>query len=217
MPKDRSTLRLRAPPPSAAHGNGRPQACLPCELSGCFPVPSDFSAGTVPQPVRSHRGAYVRPAGARGRKRFSTLSTGQGAALLRPARRIASLGRRRSVDSSSREGSCALHAALFAGRTMRIVGNHRGARTICLALVAGLLAFEAVLALAAGAVGIPGLFLVRFRTGAMTRRRRSVRQAKTAARAWSPSSPKSLVRRSQARPLDEWPSRARHAGRRAQP
>jgi hypothetical protein len=49
----------------------------------------------------------------------------------------------------------------FAGRTMR-VGNHRGARPISLALVAGLVAFEAVLALGAGAVGIPGVLLVRF-------------------------------------------------------
>ncbi len=45
---------------------------------------------------------------------------------------------------------------------MRAVGNHRGARTISLALVAGLVAFEAVLALGAGAVGIPGLLVVRF-------------------------------------------------------
>ena len=45
---------------------------------------------------------------------------------------------------------------------MREVGNHRGARTISLALVAGVFAFEAALALGAGAVGIPGLFLLRF-------------------------------------------------------
>ena len=45
---------------------------------------------------------------------------------------------------------------------MRAVGNHRGARTISLALVAGLLGFEAVLVFGAGAVGIPGLALVRF-------------------------------------------------------
>jgi len=48
---------------------------------------------------------------------------------------------------------------------MRAVGNHRGARTISLALVAGLVAFEAVLALGAGAVGIPGLVVVRFADG----------------------------------------------------
>jgi hypothetical protein len=48
---------------------------------------------------------------------------------------------------------------------MRAVGNHRGARTISLALVAGLVAFEAVLVLFAGAVGIPGLYLVRFADG----------------------------------------------------
>jgi hypothetical protein len=45
---------------------------------------------------------------------------------------------------------------------MRALVNHRGARTIGLALVAGLLAFEAVLALHAGAVSLPGFFLVRF-------------------------------------------------------
>jgi hypothetical protein len=45
---------------------------------------------------------------------------------------------------------------------MRALVNHRGARTISLALVAGLLAFEAVLALHAGAVGVPGFFLLRF-------------------------------------------------------
>ncbi len=45
---------------------------------------------------------------------------------------------------------------------MRALVNHRGARTISLALVAGLLAFEAVLALHAGAVGLPGFFRVRF-------------------------------------------------------
>ncbi len=48
---------------------------------------------------------------------------------------------------------------------MRAVGNHRGARPISLALVAGLVAFEAVLALGAGAVGIPGVLLVRFAGG----------------------------------------------------
>jgi hypothetical protein len=51
---------------------------------------------------------------------------------------------------------------------MRAVGNHRGARTISLALVAGLVAFEAVLALGAGAVGIPGLLVVRFAEVART-------------------------------------------------
>jgi hypothetical protein len=45
---------------------------------------------------------------------------------------------------------------------MRAVGDHRGLRTISLALVAGLMAFETILALSAGAVGIPGLFLIRF-------------------------------------------------------
>lgn len=45
---------------------------------------------------------------------------------------------------------------------MRAVGNHRGTRTISLALAAGLVAFEIVLALSASAVGIPGVFLVRF-------------------------------------------------------
>lgn len=48
---------------------------------------------------------------------------------------------------------------------MRAVGNHRGARTISLALVAGLVAFEAVLVLGAGAVGIPGMLLIPFAGG----------------------------------------------------
>jgi hypothetical protein len=48
---------------------------------------------------------------------------------------------------------------------MRAVGIHRGARTISLALVAGLVAFEAVLVFGTGAVGIPGVFLVRFAEG----------------------------------------------------
>src|SRR3972149_9908557 len=48
---------------------------------------------------------------------------------------------------------------------MRAVGNHRGARPISLALVAGLVAFEAVLALGTGAVGIPGVLLVPFAGG----------------------------------------------------
>jgi hypothetical protein len=45
---------------------------------------------------------------------------------------------------------------------MRAVCDHRGARTIGLALGAGLIAFEAILALSAGAVGVPGLVLFRF-------------------------------------------------------
>ena len=48
---------------------------------------------------------------------------------------------------------------------MRAGGNQRGARTISLALVAGLIAFETILALSAGAVGIPGLFLIRLAKG----------------------------------------------------
>ena len=44
---------------------------------------------------------------------------------------------------------------------MRNVGNHRGARAIGLAFGAGLVAFEAALALGAGAIGIPGVFLYR--------------------------------------------------------
>ncbi len=49
---------------------------------------------------------------------------------------------------------------------MRAVGNHRGARTNSLALVAGFVAFQSALAIGAGAVGIPGLYLVRFAPGA---------------------------------------------------
>jgi hypothetical protein len=48
---------------------------------------------------------------------------------------------------------------------MRALVNHRGARTISLALVAGLLTFEAVLAVRAGAIGVPGILLVRFASG----------------------------------------------------
>src|SRR5688572_14700103 len=65
----------------------------------------------------------------------------------------------------SREKGPARFLQRFAGRTMSAVGNHRGARTISLALVAGLVAFEAVLVLGAGAVGIPGILLVRFAGG----------------------------------------------------
>ena len=53
----------------------------------------------------------------------------------------------------------------FTDPTMRAGGNQRGARTISLALVAGLIAFETILALSAGAVGIPGLFLIRLAKG----------------------------------------------------
>lgn len=57
-------------------------------------------------------------------------------------------------------------AALFAGfYAMRAVDNHRGTRTISLAFLAGLVAFEAVLALGANAVGIPGVLLVSFAGG----------------------------------------------------
>jgi hypothetical protein len=45
--------------------------------------------------------------------------------------------------------------------TMRAVGNHRGTRAISFALVAGLAAFEAVLLFGTGAIGIPGVLLVR--------------------------------------------------------
>lgn len=44
---------------------------------------------------------------------------------------------------------------------MRVVGSHRRARIIGFALIAGFAAFESVLLLSAGAVGIPGLLLVR--------------------------------------------------------
>lgn len=43
---------------------------------------------------------------------------------------------------------------------MREVGSHRAARTMSLALVAGLVAFESVLAVTAGAIGIPGVLVV---------------------------------------------------------
>lgn len=44
---------------------------------------------------------------------------------------------------------------------MHAVGNRRRARTIGVALLAGLAAFEAMLLLSVGAVGIPGIFLLR--------------------------------------------------------
>jgi hypothetical protein len=50
----------------------------------------------------------------------------------------------------------------FTDFAMRAGGDHRGTRTIVLALVAGLIAFETILALSAGALGVPGLFLIRF-------------------------------------------------------
>jgi hypothetical protein len=65
----------------------------------------------------------------------------------------------------SREKGPARFLRRFAGRTMSAVGNHRGARMISLALVAGLIAFEAILVLGAGAVGIPGILLVRLAGG----------------------------------------------------
>jgi len=49
---------------------------------------------------------------------------------------------------------------VFAGWAMSEVGSHRAARTISLALVAGLVAFEVVLAVTAGAIGIPGVLVV---------------------------------------------------------
>jgi len=48
---------------------------------------------------------------------------------------------------------------------MRAGGRLRGIRTIGLALVAGLLAFETILALSAGAVGIPGVVLIALKRG----------------------------------------------------
>ena len=46
---------------------------------------------------------------------------------------------------------------------MRAGGRLRGARTISLALVAGVIAFETILALSAGAVGIPGVVLLELK------------------------------------------------------
>ena len=48
---------------------------------------------------------------------------------------------------------------------MRAVGGLHGARTISLALAAALIAFETILALGTGAVGVPGLFVIRFAAG----------------------------------------------------
>lgn len=66
---------------------------------------------------------------------------------------------------SSREGFPRVFRGVLAGRNIRALVNHRGARTISLALVAGLLTFEAVLALRTGAIGVPGLLLVPFAKG----------------------------------------------------
>jgi hypothetical protein len=49
------------------------------------------------------------------------------------------------------------------------LGNHHGGRAISLALLAGVLALEAVLVMSAGAVGIPGVFLFRFADAARDR------------------------------------------------
>ena len=51
-------------------------------------------------------------------------------------------------------------SGVFVDRAMREVGSHRAARTMSLALVAGLVAFEIVLAVTAGAIGIPGVLVV---------------------------------------------------------
>jgi hypothetical protein len=48
---------------------------------------------------------------------------------------------------------------------MRAVGGLHGARTTSLALAAALIAFETILALGTGAVGVPGLFVIRFAAG----------------------------------------------------
>ena len=58
-----------------------------------------------------------------------------------------------------RTKGCAFRG-VFAGWAMSEVGSHRAARTIGLALVAGLVAFEVVLAVTAGAIGIPGVLVV---------------------------------------------------------
>src|SRR5581483_11698659 len=68
------------------------------------------------------------------------------------------MGRDRYAKRFARGGR-ALFRCVLAGRIMRALVNRRGARTISLALAAGLLAFEAVLGLSAGAIGIPGLIL----------------------------------------------------------
>ena len=58
-----------------------------------------------------------------------------------------------------RTKGCAFRG-VFAGWAMSEGGSHRAARTIGLALVAGLVAFEVVLAVTAGAIGIPGVLIV---------------------------------------------------------
>jgi hypothetical protein len=68
-------------------------------------------------------------------------------------------------DRYAKDHALSFMRRIFAGRTMRDVGNHRGARTISLALAAGLVAFESALVLGMGAFGIPGLLLVRFAGG----------------------------------------------------
>ena len=72
---------------------------------------------------------------------------------------------------------------------MRAVGKLRGARTISLALVAGLLAFETILVLSAGAVGIPGVVLIAPRRWRRWRRGHARYSRPKAARASSPSYP----------------------------
>ncbi len=130
---------------------------LPRELSDCFPEPSDFSADAFhnrsahtesiheARPRASAREAYPHYPPELVLARWTELG-------LPLTANIARLSESRGM----------LRARLRLLRvTMRAVGNHRGARTISLALVAGLAAFEAVLLLGAGAIGIPGVLLVR--------------------------------------------------------
>ena len=58
--------------------------------------------------------------------------------------------------------NCAFFLRVEYAMLAALIGNYRGARTISLALVAGLVAFEAALVFGASAVGIPGIFLVHF-------------------------------------------------------
>ena len=135
---------------------------LPRELPVCFPEPSDFSAGAFHNRSAHTQSIHEGRVRRIGRARLIPIIHRALSLVGGLGRRGPSLGGRyRYTEGIARNLSARL-LRRFAGRTMRACGNHRGARTISLALVAGLAAFEAVLVFGAGAIGIPGVLLVRF-------------------------------------------------------
>ena len=123
---------------------------LPRELPVRFPEPPDFSVGAFHNRSAHTQSIHEDRSGASGRARLIPIIH----------RALSLVGRYRYTRARAESLRAAI--AAFAGRTMRAFGNRRGARTISIALVAGLAAFEAVLVCGAGAIGIPGVLLVRF-------------------------------------------------------